>query len=121
MRTLILKLLKHRCHSIHLRLLIGDNIGRKRKDFRLLARAGYGEKIVHHNQRAVVVLDHALEPEPIKLCDGALIMVDDLFSVPGAGQESEIFAFASDVVADQKAEMDRMAAMLEELQNESPH
>jgi len=57
----------------------------------------------------------------IKHHDGALIMVDDLFSVPGAGQESEIFAFASDVVADQKAEMDRMAAMLEELQNESPH
>src|SRR5207249_4773075 len=39
----------------------------------------------------------------IKHHDGALIMVDDLFSVPGAGQESEIFAFASDVVADQKA------------------
>ena len=57
----------------------------------------------------------------IKHHDGALIMVDDLFSTPGAGQESEIFSFASDVLADQKAEMDRMAAMLEELQNESPH
>jgi len=57
----------------------------------------------------------------IKHHDGALIMVDDLFSTRGAGQESEIFSFASDVVADQKAEMDRMAAMLEELQNESPH
>src|SRR5438034_4972379 len=65
MRTLILKLLDHRCHSIHLRLLIGDNIGCERKDFRLLSRARYGEKIVYHNQRAVVVLDHALEPEPI--------------------------------------------------------
>jgi uncharacterized protein (DUF305 family) len=54
----------------------------------------------------------------IKHHDGALIMVDDLFSTPGAAQESEIFAFASDVVADQKAEMDRMAAMLEELRNE---
>ena len=43
-------------------------------------------------------------------------MVDDLFSSAGAGQESEIFAFASDVVADQRAEIDRMAAMLEELQ-----
>src|SRR5438552_18032738 len=57
----------------------------------------------------------------IKHHDGALIMVDDLFATPGAGQESEIFAFASDVIADQKAEMDIMAAMLEELQNESPH
>jgi len=50
--------------------------------------------------------------------DGALIMVDELFTTPGAAQESEIFAFASDVVADQKAEMDRMAVMLEGLQNE---
>jgi uncharacterized protein (DUF305 family) len=56
----------------------------------------------------------------IKHHDGALTMVDELFSAPGAGQESEIFAFASDVVADQKAEIDRMAAMLEELPNEIP-
>ena len=44
--------------------------------------------------------------------EGALIMVDDLFATPGAGQESNIFAFASEVVADQRAEMDRMSAML---------
>ena len=57
----------------------------------------------------------------IKHHDGALTMVDELFSTPGAAQESEIFGFAFDVVADQKAEIDRMGAMLEELQNESPH
>jgi len=51
--------------------------------------------------------------------DGALVMVEELFSTPGAAQESEVFAFASDVVADQKAEIDRMGAMLEELRNES--
>ena len=51
--------------------------------------------------------------------DGALTMVDDLFTSPGAGQESDIFAFASDVVADQKAEIERMSAMLEELQDEN--
>jgi uncharacterized protein (DUF305 family) len=54
----------------------------------------------------------------IKHHDGALVMVEELFSTPGAGQESEVFAFASDVLADQKAEIDRMAAMLEELRNE---
>ena len=43
---------------------------------------------------------------------GALVMVDELFATPGAGQESIISAFASDVVADQRAEMDRMGAML---------
>jgi uncharacterized protein (DUF305 family) len=47
--------------------------------------------------------------------EGALVMVKDLLSVPGAGQESEIFAFASDVNADQRMEIDRMRNMLEEL------
>jgi uncharacterized protein (DUF305 family) len=47
---------------------------------------------------------------------GALTMVRDLFATPGAGQESEIFAFASDVDADQRMEIDRMDAMLKELQ-----
>ncbi len=47
---------------------------------------------------------------------GALTMVHDLFATPGAGQDSEIFAFASDVDADQRMEIDRMSAMLKELQ-----
>ena len=52
----------------------------------------------------------------IKHHEGALIMVKELFVTPGAGQESEIFAFASDVDADQRMEIDRMRAMLKELQ-----
>ena len=51
----------------------------------------------------------------IKHHDGALTMVMDLFANPRAGQESEIFAFASDVDADQRIEIDRMSAMLSEL------
>jgi uncharacterized protein (DUF305 family) len=47
--------------------------------------------------------------------EGALTMVKDLFATPGAGQESEIFAFASDVDADQRMEIDRMGAMLPRL------
>ena len=43
---------------------------------------------------------------------GALAMVKDLRSSPGAGQDSEINRFASDVDADQRMEIDRMAAML---------
>ena len=50
----------------------------------------------------------------IKHHGGALIMVKDLFAAPGAGQQSDIFAFASDVEADQKMEIDRMDAMLKE-------
>jgi uncharacterized protein (DUF305 family) len=52
----------------------------------------------------------------IKHHDGALTMVQDLFASPGAGQEAEIFTFASDVDADQRIEIDRMSAMLSELQ-----
>ena len=48
----------------------------------------------------------------IKHHAGALTMVQELFASPGAGQESEIFAFASDVDADQRMEIDRMGAML---------
>jgi uncharacterized protein (DUF305 family) len=51
----------------------------------------------------------------IKHHHGAIVMVDQLFASPGAGQESDIYAFASDVVADQSAEIDRMSAMLREL------
>jgi uncharacterized protein (DUF305 family) len=51
----------------------------------------------------------------IKHHGGALQMVKDLFAVRGAGQESDIFAFASDVEADQRMEIGRMSAMLEEL------
>jgi uncharacterized protein (DUF305 family) len=46
---------------------------------------------------------------------GALVMVRNLFATPGAAQESEVFAFASDVDADQRMEMERMGAMLKEL------
>jgi uncharacterized protein (DUF305 family) len=47
--------------------------------------------------------------------EGALVMVKELFAVPGAGQESEIFGFTSDVNADQRMEIDRMRNMLKEL------
>jgi uncharacterized protein (DUF305 family) len=51
---------------------------------------------------------------------GALTMVEELFSHEGAAQEPDIFAFASEVDADQRMEIDRMAVMLQELQkNES--
>ena len=52
----------------------------------------------------------------IKHHDGALVMVNDLFATPGAGQDPEIFAFASDVDADQRMEIARMSALLKEWQ-----
>lgn len=48
--------------------------------------------------------------------EGALVMVKDLFATPGAAQDADIYAFASDVNADQRMEIARMAAMFKELQ-----
>jgi uncharacterized protein (DUF305 family) len=44
--------------------------------------------------------------------EGALAMVKDLFATPGAAQDSELFRFASDVDADQRAEIARMQTLL---------
>jgi len=47
---------------------------------------------------------------------GALDMVARLFATPGAGQQPEIFTFATDVDAGQRAEMARMQLMLNTLE-----
>jgi uncharacterized protein (DUF305 family) len=54
----------------------------------------------------------------IKHHGGALTMVQELFATPRAGQEVEIFSFASDVDADQRMEIDRMGAMLNSIVKE---
>jgi uncharacterized protein (DUF305 family) len=46
---------------------------------------------------------------------GALVMVQDLFASPGAGEDSVVFDFASHVDADQRMEISRMRKMLEEM------
>ena len=43
---------------------------------------------------------------------GAVTMVEDLLDQRGAAQDSQLFAFTSDVTSDQTAEIDRMDAML---------
>jgi uncharacterized protein (DUF305 family) len=43
---------------------------------------------------------------------GAITMVDQLFSASGAGQDEVVFRFASDVYADQTTEIERMQKML---------
>ena len=43
---------------------------------------------------------------------GALTMVRELFATPGAAQDSEAFRLATDVDADQRAEIRRMQALL---------
>jgi uncharacterized protein (DUF305 family) len=45
---------------------------------------------------------------------GALAMVDELFNTAGAGQDSELFNFATDVDNGQRAEIRAMETMLGE-------
>ncbi len=51
----------------------------------------------------------------IKHHEGALQMVKDLYRTPGSGQEAELFMLASDVDADQTAEIRRMRTLLAQL------
>lgn len=44
--------------------------------------------------------------------EGALVMIRELFSTPGAGQDPEIFRFASEIESDQRIEITRMQQML---------
>ena len=46
--------------------------------------------------------------------NGALVMVKQLFATPGAGQDAELFDFATDVDNSQRAEIHIMSAMLKE-------
>lgn len=44
--------------------------------------------------------------------EGALVMVAELFATPGGGQATDVFQIASEVDADQRAEIARMQRML---------
>jgi uncharacterized protein (DUF305 family) len=47
--------------------------------------------------------------------EGALVMVANLLSTTGSGQEPEVFRFAAEVDTDQRAEIARMNALLDKL------
>lgn len=50
---------------------------------------------------------------------GALVMVTDLFAAAGAGQDAQLFNFATDVDSGQRAEIRLMQKMLGELPKEN--
>ena len=56
--------------------------------------------------------DHLFLTGMIQHHTGALIMVDDLFETPGAGQDNVLFDFATDVDNTQRAEINIMRGML---------
>lgn len=56
--------------------------------------------------------DHLFLTGMIQHHGGALTMVQDLFNTPGAGQDSQLFDFATDVDNTQRAEINIMQSML---------
>jgi uncharacterized protein (DUF305 family) len=58
--------------------------------------------------------DHLFLTGMIQHHDGALVMVKDLFDTAGAGQDTELFNFATDVDSGQRAEIKIMQNMLGE-------
>jgi uncharacterized protein (DUF305 family) len=74
------------------------------------------DEMNHLAETKGVAFDRLFLELMIKHHEGALVMVRELFSMPGSAQESEVFAFASDVVADQRMEIQRMDRMLKELE-----
>ncbi|HEX4232201.1 MAG TPA: DUF305 domain-containing protein [Bryobacteraceae bacterium] len=57
--------------------------------------------------------DHLFLTGMIQHHTGALVMVQDLFNTPGAGQDNVLFDFATDVDSTQRAEIRIMQGMLQ--------
>jgi uncharacterized protein (DUF305 family) len=60
--------------------------------------------------------DHLFLTGMIQHHGGALVMVKDLFNSPGAGEDAELFNFATDVDSTQRAEIKIMQRILKEIQ-----
>ena len=58
--------------------------------------------------------DHLFLTGMIQHHIGALVMVDELFDTPGAGQDATLYDFATDIDNTQRAEIDIMRGMLKE-------
>jgi uncharacterized protein (DUF305 family) len=67
------------------------------------------QALARSNGRA---FDHLFLTGMIQHHTGALVMVEDLFNTPSAGQESTLFDFANDVDNTQRAEIEIMQRML---------
>jgi uncharacterized protein (DUF305 family) len=62
--------------------------------------------------------DHLFLTGMIQHHEGALTMVKELFDTAGAGQDADVFNFATDVDSGQRAEIRIMQAMLEKKSSE---
>jgi uncharacterized protein (DUF305 family) len=78
------------------------------------------DEMRHLADASGVEFDRLFLEDMIKHHGGALAMVKSLFATPGAGQDGDVFAFAAEVDADQRIEIDRMGEMLAGLKELQP-
>ena len=81
-------------------------------DFELMPGMLTDEELEQLEQAQGFKFDSLFLELMIKHHDGALTMVENLLDQPGSAQDSVLFAFTSDVTADQSSEIERMSAML---------
>ena len=70
------------------------------------------EEMTRLEQARAIAFDRLFLKLMIEHHRGALTMVEDLLAQRGAAQDSQLFAFTSDITADQSMEIDRMDVML---------
>jgi uncharacterized protein (DUF305 family) len=70
------------------------------------------EELARLRSSSGVAFDRLFLTFMIRHHQGAVTMVDELLKAPAAAQDETVFRFASDVFADQTAEIDRMGKML---------
>lgn len=75
------------------------------------------EQVAQHGATTGPEFERLFLEGMIRHHEGALTMVATLFGTPAAGQEVDVFRFASDVDADQRAEIRRMRALLQATPN----
>jgi uncharacterized protein (DUF305 family) len=85
----------------------------KRQPMALMPGMLTGEQMEALRTAKGAEFDHLFLTGMIQHHDGALTMVKDLFDTAGAGQDAEIFDFATDADNTQRAEIRIMQAMLE--------
>ena len=93
-------------------LMVPDLEAHHAPDFELMPGMLTVEELAQLEQADGFEFDTLFLELMIKHHVGAVTMVEDLLDQPGSAQDPVLFAFTSDVSADQSSEIDRMNAML---------
>lgn len=98
--------------SMHMMAMPGMNMGSVAGSNTLMPGMLTPEQMAQLAKTTGTEFEQLFLRDMIRHHEGALVMVRDLVATNGAAQEPEVFQFASDIDADQRAEIMRMRALL---------